>query len=130
MKSILNIKLMKWPILVCYYGEQNSNCVNFSHKRERFRIIHSISLSIPLFHESSFVSFDSAISLVFDGINPSASNCLLSFRQLIFFPSFIFVKNNYFLFHCLLSFWISESLINIFRYMLRIQRSSKSHGCL
>ena len=94
------------PILICCYGEQNLDCVNFRHWRERFRIIHSISLTILLCHQSSFVSFDSVISSVFAGIDPSASNCLLSFRQFTFLPSIIFVKSSYFLFHCLLP-WLS-----------------------
>lgn len=76
-KGIFHIELTNGPMMRNSKAKNYSDSCRLDHKAKSFIIINSRLLVKTLCHQTCFVSVNDAISVLFDTINPLASDFVL-----------------------------------------------------
>src|SRR5882757_1033770 len=97
------------------------------NRGEGFLIVQAIDLCKALGNQSSLVSIRLSCCIEFESIDPFASNCLATRRQVHYFPSPIVLERFHFLFHSFLPLERGRDShrFSIGRQFLRQQNSSQ-----
>ncbi|KAJ0939815.1 hypothetical protein HanRHA438_Chr02g0065561 [Helianthus annuus] len=119
-KGVCNIKLVKRPLLIGCYGEENSNGIHFCNRRKSLRVIDPIRLSVTLGYKPSFVSPNGTIWFIFNRIHPPASNCFLSFRKNALLPCVVFHESTHLHFHCFFPVLLTLCFLYGIRYLFSV----------
>ena len=80
-KGVLDIHLMKKPMLDCDHGEKAMYYNDFGNKSKCLLIINVFSLSEASSHKAGFVPFNSSISMLLNFINPFATDWMMAMRK-------------------------------------------------
>lgn len=80
-EGILNVHLVEGPIANSGNGKQAAHGCEFGYGSKSFSVINSLTLGKSLGDQASFISFNGPIRVVFDFINPFASDGTMSKRQ-------------------------------------------------
>ena len=73
-KCIVNIHLMKMPIMHYCQSKQNLNCGHFSHWEESVKVVQFFNLNIALCYKPSLVMFNAPIRCSFNFEYPFVAN--------------------------------------------------------
>jgi len=92
---------MQFPAFGDGDGKEESHACHFGDCSKGFVVVEALNLVITVYDESGFIMLNSPVSIIFDTVDPFATNGLLTWGKVFSRPCVVIFQGCNFFCHCL-----------------------------